>query len=102
MAHKVTYLPGDGIGPEVVEATIEVVDATGVKIQWERGEAGAEVEAREGTNLPTATLEQIIRNDAALKGPTATAVGTSTRDLLSVLFIPTTTARSNYRPEGVP
>ena len=75
MAHKVTYIPGDGIGPEVVEATIEVVDATGVKIDWERGDAGAEVEAREGTNLPTSTIEAIIRNDAALKGPTATAVG---------------------------
>jgi len=75
MAHKVTYIPGDGIGPEVVDATIEVVDATGVQIEWERGDAGAEVEAREGANLPTATLEQIIKNDAALKGPTATAVG---------------------------
>lgn len=75
MAHKVTYIPGDGIGPEVVEATIEVVDATGVQIEWERGDAGAEVEAREGANLPTATLEQIIKNEAALKGPTATAVG---------------------------
>ncbi|WP_373048908.1 isocitrate dehydrogenase (NAD(+)) [Vulgatibacter sp.] len=75
MAHKVTYIPGDGIGPEVVEAAIEVVDATGVKIEWERGDAGAEVEVREGSNLPTSTLEQIIKNDAALKGPTATAVG---------------------------
>ena len=75
MAHKVTYIPGDGIGPEVVEATIEVVDATGVKIDWERGDAGAEVEAREGTNIPGSTIEAIIRNDAALKGPTATAVG---------------------------
>jgi isocitrate dehydrogenase (NAD+) len=74
MAHKVTYIPGDGIGPEVVDATIEVVNATGVQIEWERGDAGAEVEAREGVNLPTATLEQIIRNDAALKGPTATGV----------------------------
>jgi isocitrate dehydrogenase (NAD+) len=79
MAHKVTYIPGDGIGPEVVEATIEVVDATGVQIQWERGDAGAEVEAREGVNLPTSTLEQIIKNGVALKGPTATAIGTGSK-----------------------
>lgn len=75
MAHKVVYIPGDGIGPEVVEAAIEVIDATGVKIEWQRGEAGAEVEAREGTNLPTSTLEAIIKAGTALKGPTATAIG---------------------------
>lgn len=79
MAHKVTYLPGDGIGPEVVEAAIEVIDATGVKIEWQRGEAGAEVEAREGTNLPTSTIEQIIKSGTTLKGPTATAVGTGAK-----------------------
>lgn len=75
MAHKVVYIPGDGIGPEVVEAAIEVIDATGVKIEWQRGEAGTEVEAREGTNLPTSTLEAIIKAGTALKGPTATAIG---------------------------
>lgn len=79
MAHKVTYIPGDGIGPEVVEAAIEVIDATGAEIVWERGDAGAAVEAREGTNLPTATLEQIIKSGCALKGPTATAVGTGSK-----------------------
>lgn len=74
MAHKVTYIPGDGIGPEVMEATITVVNATGVSIEWEKGEAGAQVEARVGSNLPTSTLEQIIRSDAALKGPTETGI----------------------------
>ncbi|HWV38781.1 MAG TPA: isocitrate/isopropylmalate dehydrogenase family protein [Vulgatibacter sp.] len=74
MAHKVTYIPGDGIGPEVMEATITVVDATGVAIRWEKGEAGAQVEARVGSNLPTSTLEQIIRSDATLKGPTETGI----------------------------
>lgn len=76
MAHKVTYIPGDGIGPEVTEASIEVINATGVKIDWELAEAGKEVLARTGTNLPTKTLELILRSDAALKGPTETAVGT--------------------------
>lgn len=75
MARKITYIPGDGIGPEVVEATIEVLDAAGVQVSWERADAGAEVEARVGTNLPAATLEQITRNGLALKGPTTTVVG---------------------------
>ena len=74
MAYKVTYIPGDGIGPEVMEAAIAVVNATGVAIDWEKGEAGAQVEARVGSNLPTSTLEQIIRSDAALKGPTETGI----------------------------
>jgi isocitrate dehydrogenase (NAD+) len=75
MAHEVTYIAGDGIGPEVMEATREVVDATGVSIEWIPAEAGAEVEARTGSNLPLTTLEQIIRSRVALKGPTATAIG---------------------------
>jgi len=79
MAHKVTYIPGDGIGPEVVEAAREVIDATGVQIEWERADAGAEVEVRMGSNLPEATVEQIARNGVALKGPTATAVGRGAR-----------------------
>lgn len=79
MARKITYIPGDGIGPEVVEATLRVLQATGAKLQWERAEAGAEVEVRTGTNLPAATLEQITRNGVAIKGPTATAVGTGAR-----------------------
>ena len=74
MAHKVTYIPGDGIGPEVMEAAIAVVNATGVAIDWEMAEAGAEVEVRVGSNLPTSTLEQIIRSDATLKGPTETGI----------------------------
>ena len=75
MAHEVTYIAGDGIGPEVMDATMEVVNATGVSIQWIPSEAGAEVEARTGSNLPLTTLEQIIRSRVALKGPTATAIG---------------------------
>lgn len=75
MAHEVTFIPGDGIGPEVMAATIEVVNATGVAIQWIPAEAGAGVQARTGSNLPPRTLEQIARTDAALKGPTATAIG---------------------------
>ncbi len=79
MAHKVTYIPGDGIGPEVMAAAIEVVNATGVSIQWEKGEAGAEVEVRTGSNLPTTTLEQIILSDATLKGPTETGIASGSK-----------------------
>lgn len=79
MARKITYIPGDGIGPEVVEATIEVLNATGLQVGWERAEAGAEVEVRTGSNLPAGTLEQITRNGLALKGPTATAIGGGAR-----------------------
>jgi isocitrate dehydrogenase (NAD+) len=79
MAYKVTYIPGDGIGPEVVDATMDVLDALGVGFEWERADMGAEVMARTGSNLPTSTLEGIIRNAAALKGPTETAVGVGAR-----------------------
>jgi isocitrate dehydrogenase (NAD+) len=68
MAHKVTYIPGDGIGPEVVDATIEVLDALGLPFEWERADMGAEVLAKTGSNLPTSTLEGIIRSAATLKG----------------------------------
>ncbi|HLV60201.1 MAG TPA: isocitrate/isopropylmalate family dehydrogenase, partial [Fredinandcohnia sp.] len=79
MARKITYIPGDGIGPEVVEATLRVLEAAGADVEWERAEAGAEVEARTGTNLPAATLEQITRSGVAIKGPTTTMVGTGSR-----------------------
>jgi len=79
MTHKVTYIPGDGIGPEVMDAAIEVLNATGVKIEWEKGEAGAEVEARMGSNLPTSTLEQVIRSDATLKSPTETGIASGSK-----------------------
>lgn len=79
MTHKVTYIPGDGIGPEVMEAAIEVLNATGVEIEWEKAEAGAEVEVRTGSNLPTSTLEQIIRSDATLKGPTTTGIASGSQ-----------------------
>jgi isocitrate dehydrogenase (NAD+) len=75
MPHTITYIPGDGIGPEVMDATIEVLDATGVAFDWQKAEAGAEVLARTGQNLPTSTLEQVVRTDASIKGPTGTPIG---------------------------
>lgn len=75
----VTLIPGDGIGPEVSEATVRVVEASGVQIAWERVAAGAEVIPEHGTPVPEGVLESIRRNRVALKGPITTPVGTGHR-----------------------
>jgi isocitrate dehydrogenase (NAD+) len=74
-SHTVTLVPGDGIGPEVTEAAERVVAAAGVKIDWERVEAGAEVVAKHGVPVPDSVLNSIRRNKVALKGPITTPVG---------------------------
>jgi isocitrate dehydrogenase (NAD+) len=74
-AYPVTLIPGDGIGPEVVDATIQILEATGVSFSWERQEAGAETALRRGTALPDETVASIIKNRVALKGPLATPIG---------------------------
>src|SRR5262249_35215568 len=74
-SHQVTSIPGDGIGPEVMEATIRAVAATGVKIDWERVEAGAGALARTGEHLPKEALDSVNRTRTALKGPLATPIG---------------------------
>ena len=72
----ITSIPGDGIGPEVSAATRLVLDRMDLGLTWEEAEAGAEVAVKVGTNLPDKTVETVQRNRVALKGPTATAVGT--------------------------
>jgi len=72
---RVTLIPGDGIGPEVSEAAVRVVEASGVALAWERVEAGAEVIAKFGTPLPDQVLNSVRRNGVALKGPITTPVG---------------------------
>jgi isocitrate dehydrogenase (NAD+) len=81
VAHLVTLVPGDGIGPEVAEATRAVLDATGVAIEWEVHGAGAQALEREGSTLPEAVLDAIRRSRVALKGPVATPVGTGFRSV---------------------
>ena len=81
MAHLVTLIPGDGIGPEVSEATRRVLDATGVSIDWVVEEAGAEVLAREGTTLPERVLDRIRDSRVAIKGPITTPVGSGFRSV---------------------
>jgi len=75
MAHRVTLIPGDGIGPELAEATRRVLDASGVDFDWEVVEAGEAVMAEYGTPLPEHVLESVKRNRIALKGPITTPVG---------------------------
>ncbi|MCX7712222.1 MAG: NADP-dependent isocitrate dehydrogenase [Chthoniobacterales bacterium] len=75
-SHKVTVIPGDGIGPEVIGATRKMIDATGVRIEWEEAEAGASV-FRKGiaSGVPNETIESISRTRCVLKGPLETPVG---------------------------
>lgn len=75
MIHKVTLIPGDGIGPEVVKATRTVLEATGVQFQWEEAIAGESAQGEHGNLLPDYVLESIRRNKIALKGPITTPVG---------------------------
>jgi isocitrate dehydrogenase (NAD+) len=75
MKHKITLIPGDGIGPEVTEATVKVVEATGIEVEWERLSAGAEAYAKYGKYLPDELLESIRRNHVAIKGPVSTPIG---------------------------
>ncbi len=81
MSYTVTLIPGDGIGPEVSEAMRRVVDATGVRIDWDVQEAGEKVIAQYGTPLPDHVLESIRRNRVGIKGPITTPVGKGFRSV---------------------
>lgn len=81
MKHKVTLIPGDGTGPEISEATVKVVEATGVDIEWEIVNAGADVYEREGTVLPQKVLDSLNKNKVGIKGPITTPVGTGFRSV---------------------
>src|SRR5580658_7568408 len=73
--HRVTLIPGDGIGPEVTQAVVRILEATGVKFDWERFAAGAEAFEIYGEYIPAALYESIERNKVALKGPVTTPIG---------------------------
>lgn len=75
MKHTITLIPGDGIGPEIVAATVRVIEATGVDIEWETQIIGAYALEKFGTTIPDATIESIRRNKVALKGPLTTPIG---------------------------
>src|SRR4051794_23543924 len=97
MPHRVTLIPGDGIGPELAEAARRVLDASGVAFEWEVQDAGEGVMAQYGTPLPEHVLESIRRNRVALKGPITTPVGGGFRSV-NVTLRQTLGLYANLRP----
>jgi len=81
LPYKITLIPGDGVGPELTAATRRVLEATGVKFEWELAYAGAEVMAKEGTPLPDRVIASVRKNKVALKGPVTTPIGTGFRSV---------------------
>jgi isocitrate dehydrogenase (NAD+) len=75
VGHRVTFIPGDGTGPEIAEATKRVLDATGVDFEWDVQEAGVDIMETAGTPLPDSVIESIKANKVAIKGPITTPVG---------------------------
>ena len=97
MSYPVTLIPGDGIGPEVCQAARLVLDATGVPFEWHEHQAGMEVANRYGTPLPQETVDSIIRDGVALKGPIGTPIGTGFRSV-NVELRKTLDLYANFRP----
>jgi len=105
MAYRITLIPGDGTGPELVEATRRVLEATGVQFDWDVQEAGADVMDKYGTPLPEAVLDSVRANKVGLKGPITTPVGTGFRSV-NVAIRKILDLYANLRParsmEGIP
>ncbi|MGH3089203.1 MAG: isocitrate/isopropylmalate dehydrogenase family protein [Rubrobacteraceae bacterium] len=97
MAHTVTLIPGDGIGPDLTDSVKTVIDALDVDVEWEIAEAGETVMDKEGTPLPESVLESIRKNKVALKGPLTTPVGTGFRSV-NVALRKELDLYSNVRP----
>ncbi len=81
MKHKITLIPGDGIGPDVSLAAKRCIDATGVKIDWEEALAGEDAQKKFNELLPQQTIDSIRNNKVALKGPIVTPIGTGFRSV---------------------
>jgi isocitrate dehydrogenase (NAD+) len=81
LGHRVTFIPGDGTGPEIAEATRRVLEATGVGFDWDFQDAGVDVYEQEGNPLPRRTLDSIRERGVAIKGPTTTPVGSGHRSI---------------------
>ena len=95
--HKITLLPGDGIGPEVTAAVVQIIECSGVDVEWEKYFVGAEAISRSGDPLPPEVLESILRNRVALKGPVTTPVGTGFQSI-NVRLRKTLDLYANLRP----
>src|SRR3989440_12600099 len=81
MAHQVTLIPGDGTGPELIEATRRVLEATGVEFDWDEQPAGEDVYEEEDPPFHDRTLESLKQNKVGIKGPTPTPVGSGFRSV---------------------
>ncbi|MBA2516006.1 MAG: isocitrate/isopropylmalate dehydrogenase family protein [Solirubrobacterales bacterium] len=81
MSHEITFIPGDGTGPELAEATRRVLEATGVEFSWDEHPAGVDVYEDEGNPFPDRTLDSIRRTGVGIKGPTTTPVGSGFRSV---------------------
>ncbi len=105
MAIRVTLVPGDGIGPEVIGAARRAIDATGVRIEWDPREIGADAFVRTGDPLPSATLDSVRANRVALKGPVETPPASGMRSV-NLALRRTLDLYANIRPcrlhTGVP
>jgi isocitrate dehydrogenase (NAD+) len=97
MIHRATWIPGDGIGPEVSRSAQRLLAAAGVKIDWDECEAGETVYQRTGEALPAETLNSVQKNRVALKGPIATPSGTGYRSV-NVRLRQTLDLYANVRP----
>jgi isocitrate dehydrogenase (NAD+) len=104
-SYTITLIPGDGIGPEVASAAVRVLTATGLDLTFETEMAGAGAMGKEGVALPPRVIEAVRRNRVALKGPTATPIGTGHRSV-NVELRKTLDLYANLRPvrtlPGVP
>jgi isocitrate dehydrogenase (NAD+) len=81
MTYDITLIPGDGIGPEITAETVKVLEATGLRFNWDEELAGMAAVDATGTPLPDATVESIRKNSLALKGPLTTPIGTGFRSV---------------------
>ncbi len=79
--HNITLIEGDGIGPEIADAVVRIIDAAGVKINWDRQSAGLDVIEKEGVPLPNRVIESIKKNKVALKAPVTTPIGKGFRSV---------------------
>jgi isocitrate dehydrogenase (NAD+) len=95
--HRITLLPGDGIGPEVTAAVVAIIECAGVEVEWEKYFVGSEAISRFGDPLPPEVLESILRNKVALKGPVTTPVGTGFSSI-NVRLRKTLDLYANLRP----
>ncbi|HZK57819.1 MAG TPA: isocitrate/isopropylmalate dehydrogenase family protein [Clostridia bacterium] len=81
MNRTITLIDGDGIGKDIIDATVKIIEATGVKITWDKQEAGFSTYEKYGNPLPDETIQSIERNKIALKGPLTTPIGTGFRSI---------------------